>query len=119
MLNSSLVDGLRPAAPRVIEELFIHRDAIVRHLTAPMLDERGAYLEQLLALGHKRAFVAERAELWPTTLSASMAQASLREANRVRLRRSKLGFIRSAIGAPLQVAPRPAIAMKNCSLAGA
>ena len=48
-------------------------------------------------------FVAERAELWPTTLSASMAQASLREANRVRLRRSKLGFIRSAIGAPLRI----------------
>jgi diguanylate cyclase (GGDEF)-like protein len=48
-------------------------------------------------------FVAERAEVWPTTLSASMAQASLREANRVRLRRSKLGFIRSAIGAPLRV----------------
>lgn len=48
-------------------------------------------------------FVAERAEVWPTTLSASMAQASLREANRVRLRRSKLGFIRSAIGAPLRI----------------
>ena len=48
-------------------------------------------------------FVAERAEVWPTTLSASMAQASLREANRVRLRRSKLGFIRSAVGAPLRV----------------
>ncbi len=48
-------------------------------------------------------FVAERAEIWPTTLSASMAQASLREANRVRLRQSKLGFIRSAIGAPLRV----------------
>ena len=48
-------------------------------------------------------FVAERAEVWPTTLSASMAQASLREANRVRLRRSNLGFIRSAIGAPLRV----------------
>jgi diguanylate cyclase (GGDEF)-like protein len=45
----------------------------------------------------------EGAEVWPTTLSASMAQASLREANRVRLRRSKLGFIRSAIGAPLRV----------------
>ena len=49
------------------------------------------------------AFVAERAEVWPTTLSASMAQASLREANRIRLRQSKLGFIRSAIGAPLRV----------------
>ena len=46
---------------------------------------------------------AEGAALWPTTLSASMAQASLREANRVRLRRSKLGFIRSAIGAPLRL----------------
>jgi diguanylate cyclase (GGDEF)-like protein len=53
------------------------------------------------------AFVAERAELWPTTLSASMAQASLREANRVRLRRSKLGFIRSAIGAPLRIDGTP------------
>jgi diguanylate cyclase (GGDEF)-like protein len=49
------------------------------------------------------AFAAAQAVLWPTTLSASMAQASLREANRVRLRRSKLGFIRSAIGAPLRV----------------
>lgn len=48
-------------------------------------------------------FVAERAAVWPTTLSASMAQASLREANRIRLRQSKLGFIRSAIGAPLRV----------------
>jgi diguanylate cyclase (GGDEF)-like protein len=48
-------------------------------------------------------FAAPGAELWPTTLSASMAQASLREANRIRLRRSKLGFIRSAIGAPLRV----------------
>ncbi len=48
-------------------------------------------------------FVAESVEVWPTTLSASMAQASLREANRIRLRRSKLGFIRSAIGAPLRV----------------
>jgi diguanylate cyclase (GGDEF)-like protein len=49
------------------------------------------------------AFASAQAELWPTTLSASMAQASLREANRVRLRRSKLGFVRSAIGAPLRV----------------
>jgi diguanylate cyclase (GGDEF)-like protein len=49
----------------------------------------------------------EGAEIWPTTLSASMAQASLREANRIRLRRSKLGFIRSAIGAPLRVDGTP------------
>jgi GAF domain-containing protein len=46
---------------------------------------------------------AEGAVVWPTTLSASMAQASLREANRIRLRRFKLGFIRSAIGAPMRV----------------
>ena len=63
MSKSSLVDGLRSAAPRVIEELFIHRDAIARHLTAPMLGERETYLEQLLALGHKREFVAERASM--------------------------------------------------------
>jgi diguanylate cyclase (GGDEF)-like protein len=50
---------------------------------------------------------AEGAAVWPTTLSASMAQASLREANRVRLRRSKLGFIRSAIGAPMRVDGTP------------
>jgi diguanylate cyclase (GGDEF)-like protein len=48
-------------------------------------------------------FLSERAELWPTTLSASMAQASLREANRIRLRSSKLGFVRSAIGAPMRI----------------
>ena len=63
MPKSSLVDGLRSTAPRVIEELFIHRDAIARHLTAPMLGERETYLEQLLALGHKREFVAERASM--------------------------------------------------------
>ena len=63
MSISGSVDDLKPAAPRVIEELFIHRDAIARHLTAPMLSERETYLEQLLALGHKRKFVAERASM--------------------------------------------------------
>jgi integrase/recombinase XerD len=63
MSNSGLVDGVKHAAPRVIGELFIHRDAIARHLTAPMLGEREKYLEQLLALGHKRKFVAERASM--------------------------------------------------------
>jgi len=47
-------------------------------------------------------YASGRTALWPTTLAASMAQASLREANRVRLRQSNLGFIRSAIGAPLR-----------------
>ena len=63
MSNSGSVDGLRTAAPRVIEGLFIHRDAIARHLAAPMLSERETYLGQLLALGHKRKFVAERASM--------------------------------------------------------
>jgi diguanylate cyclase (GGDEF)-like protein len=53
------------------------------------------------------SLAAEGAVVWPTTLSASMAQASLREANRVRLRRSKLGFIRSAIGAPMRIDGTP------------
>ncbi len=48
-------------------------------------------------------FASGRTGVWPTTLSASMTQASLRDANRIRLRQSKLGFIRSAIGAPLRV----------------
>jgi len=61
--NSGLVDGIGPAASRVIEQLFLHRDAIIRHLTAPMLVDREAYLEQLLSLGHKREFVAERASM--------------------------------------------------------
>ncbi len=45
----------------VIERLFLHQDAIKRHLVAPMLPEREAYLGKLLASGHKRQFVADRA----------------------------------------------------------
>ena len=63
MSNSGSVDDFETAAPRVIGGLFIHRDAIARHLTAPMLSERETYLGQLLALGHKRKFVAERASM--------------------------------------------------------
>lgn len=63
MSNSGLVCGVTPAALRVLEVLFIHRDAIARHLAAPMLGERETYLERLLALGHKRKFVAERASM--------------------------------------------------------
>jgi diguanylate cyclase (GGDEF)-like protein len=43
-----------------------------------------------------------RASVWPTTIEVSMAQASLREANRLRLRELRVGFMRSAIGAPLR-----------------
>jgi integrase/recombinase XerD len=63
MSNSASVDEFGTAAIRVIEGLFIHRDAIDRHLTAPMLSERETYLGQLLILGHKRKFVAERASM--------------------------------------------------------
>ena len=48
-------------APRVIETLFLHQDAIARHLAAPMLLEREAYLGELLASGKERQFVADRA----------------------------------------------------------
>ena len=61
--DSISVNDFRTAAPGVIEGLFIHRDAIARHLTAPMLSEREIYLGQLLVLGHKRKFVAERASM--------------------------------------------------------
>jgi integrase/recombinase XerD len=63
MSNVGLVDGFTPTAARIIEELFLHRDAIVRHLKAPMLGERETYLGKLLAMGHKRNFVAERASM--------------------------------------------------------
>lgn len=63
MCDSDSVDDLRPAAPGVIEGLFIHRDAIARHLTAPMLRERQIYLGGLLALGYRRKFVSERASM--------------------------------------------------------
>lgn len=45
----------------VIERLFVHQDAIARHLAAPMLVERQVYLGKLLASGYKREFVADRA----------------------------------------------------------
>ena len=49
------------SATGVIERLFYIRDAIGRHLAAPMLSAREAYLGKLLASGHKRQFVADRA----------------------------------------------------------
>ena len=44
-----------------IEGLFVHQDAIDRHIAAPMLRERVAYLSQLMTAGHDRSFVAARA----------------------------------------------------------
>jgi integrase/recombinase XerD len=48
---------------RVIEGLFIHRDAIGRHLKSPMLRQREAYLALLLESGYKRRLVAEHASM--------------------------------------------------------
>ncbi len=45
----------------VIEKLFVHRDAIARHLSAPLVRERQAYLSKLLAAGYNRQLVADRA----------------------------------------------------------
>jgi len=43
-----------------------------------------------------------RALVWPSALDVSMAQSNLREITRVRLRETREGFARSAIGAPLR-----------------
>ena len=43
-----------------------------------------------------------RATVWPTAVDVSSADASLREANRVRLREAGTGYIRSAIAAPVR-----------------
>jgi diguanylate cyclase (GGDEF)-like protein len=45
---------------------------------------------------------AGRALVWPSALDVSMAQSNLREATRARLRETREGFARSAIGAPLR-----------------
>jgi integrase/recombinase XerD len=73
--------------PGVIESLFVHRDAIARHLSAPMLAERQAYLSQLLELGRRRQYVAENASLLchvirfvNTTASPSVSDKDIAEA---------------------------------------
>lgn len=59
---SELPGGVESSAPpRVLEGLFVHQDAITRHLSAPMLREREAFLAQLLNAGHTRRFVAGKA----------------------------------------------------------
>jgi integrase/recombinase XerD len=47
--------------PRIIEGLFLQRDAVTRHLNLPMLAERQAYLDALLASGQNHRYVYERA----------------------------------------------------------
>lgn len=49
--------------PRAIEGLFVHKDAITLHLSAPMLEQRQTYLATLLASGRTHRYVAERATL--------------------------------------------------------
>jgi integrase/recombinase XerD len=46
-----------------IKGIFVHRDAIERHLNTPYLAEREAYLSSLVAFGHTRAHVAEKATM--------------------------------------------------------
>ena len=45
----------------LIAGLFVHKDAISRHLSAPMVQEREGYLSQLLEAGHTKEFVAAKA----------------------------------------------------------
>ena len=47
----------------LIESLFFHRDAIDRHLNAPMLEQRAGYLAGLLAMGRSRRHVTEIASV--------------------------------------------------------
>jgi hypothetical protein len=47
----------------VIESIFVHQDAIARHLHAGMLLEREAYLGEFLASGYNRALIADRAAI--------------------------------------------------------
>ena len=49
------------SSSRIIEGLFVHRDAITRHLDAPMLREREAYLLHSLEAGYSQRFLKERA----------------------------------------------------------
>lgn len=63
MSHSGSADIDMTPVPRIIEGLFIHRDAIGRHLRAPMLSERETYLKQLLVSGHTQRFVSERASM--------------------------------------------------------
>ena len=46
---------------RLFEGLFRHKDAVARHLKAPMLCEREAYLVQLAESGYSRRFLTDRA----------------------------------------------------------
>ncbi len=50
-----------PKFTSVFQSLFRHKDSIDRHLAAPMLREREAYLAHLIEVGHNRKFVTERA----------------------------------------------------------
>ena len=50
-------------SPSTIKGIFVHRDAIERHLNTPYLAEREAYLASLVAFGHTRAHVSQRATM--------------------------------------------------------
>jgi diguanylate cyclase (GGDEF)-like protein len=72
-------------------------------LGADGVSANGPMLELAPDEGLAGAIVAAgRAMVWPTAVEVSSADASLREANRVRLREAGTGYVRSAIGAPLR-----------------
>jgi len=62
LLPNDGIDSIH-GCPNVIEGLFIHGDAISRHLSAPMLTERQAFLMSLLDLGRKKKQVSAAASL--------------------------------------------------------
>ncbi len=67
---------------QVIEVLFIHRDAVLRHIGAPQLREREEYLGRLSASGHTKRFVEARAfTLWHVVRFLNGNEVSITEAD--------------------------------------
>ena len=50
-------------AVKIFEGLFIHQDALKRHLTAPMLAERATYLSRLIDVGRDQKIIKEIASM--------------------------------------------------------
>jgi len=70
-----------------LQSLFVHQDALARHLRAPMLEKRGAYLARLIEAGRKRRAITESAStvchvirLPNSTMAAAVDEADIGEA---------------------------------------